>query len=83
MENFTNMLGTRATVAMSALIGYIAFCRGLRYLRRDREHTQYPYKTREDFSKMTAEHAFEISKYVMSLEFPFIAEKALQFALFR
>jgi len=83
MENFTNVLGTRVTVTISVLIGYIALCRGLRYLRRDKKHAQYPYKTREDFSKMTAEHAFEISDYIMSLEFPFIAEKALQFALFR
>lgn len=32
---------------------------------------------------MTAEHAQEITQYVMSLEFPFTTEKALQFALFR
>jgi hypothetical protein len=77
------MLGTQATVGISLLIGYIALCRGLRYLRRDKKHVQYPYKTREAFSKMTAEHAWEISEYIMSLEFPFVTEKALQFALFR
>lgn len=32
---------------------------------------------------MTADDAYEISKYIISLEFPFTAEKAAQFALFR
>ncbi|KAJ9647910.1 hypothetical protein H2201_001277 [Coniosporium apollinis] len=32
---------------------------------------------------MTNEHAWEIQKYVFSLEFPFTVEKSLQFALFR
>lgn len=75
--------GFKAVIAFTALTCYIALCRGLRYLRRDRKHAQYPYKTREDFSNMTSEHAWEITKYIMSLEFPFVTEKALQFALFR
>lgn len=32
---------------------------------------------------MTTEHAWEITRYVMTLEFPFMSEKALQFALFK
>ncbi|KAF2182243.1 hypothetical protein K469DRAFT_637108 [Zopfia rhizophila CBS 207.26] len=71
------------TVGFVALSSYLLLCRGLRYLRRDGKHAQYPYKSREDFSKMTAQHAFEITKYTISLEFPFTIEKALQFALFR
>lgn len=79
----TKRLGQRGTTALAAVSAYMLMCRGLRYLRRDRKHAQYPYKTRGDYSKMTAQHAWEITKYVMSLEFPLMTEKALQFALFR
>ena len=47
------------------------------------KHAQYPYKTPESFANMTADDAYEIAKYTLSLEFPFTAEKAAQFALFR
>ncbi|KAF2804935.1 uncharacterized protein BDZ99DRAFT_467159 [Mytilinidion resinicola] len=49
----------------------------------EQKHAKYPYKTRESYSKMTATDAYEIGKYVFSLEFPFTSEKAAQFALFR
>jgi hypothetical protein len=76
--------GTDKTTAVIIWVCcYVALCRGLRYLRRDCKHAQYPYKTRQDFAKMTAEDAWAIHKYIISLEFPFISEKALQFALFR
>ena len=52
-------------------------------MRRDRKHAQLPYKTREVFKNMTAEDAFEVVRYVQGLEFPFLAEKALAFALFK
>ncbi|KAJ4361160.1 hypothetical protein N0V95_002129 [Ascochyta clinopodiicola] len=42
-----------------------------------------PYKVREDFRKMTAEDAWQITKYVQSLEFPWLSKKALSFALFK
>ncbi|ORY07774.1 hypothetical protein BCR34DRAFT_16984 [Clohesyomyces aquaticus] len=71
------------TAGLVSLTGYILLCRSLRYLRRDRKYAEYPYKTREDFSKMTAQHAWEIVYYLNTLEFPFMIEKALQFALFR
>jgi hypothetical protein len=82
-KQLTQRLGQRGTTALAVVSAYMLMCRGLRYLRRDRKHAQYPYKTRADYSKMTAQHAWEITKYVMSLEFPLMTEKALQFALFR
>lgn len=71
------------TAVVGVFAGYVALCKGLRYLRRDQQHSQRPYKTREDFQKMTAEDAWQIIKYVLSLEFPFTAKKALEFALFK
>ncbi|KAF2691348.1 hypothetical protein K458DRAFT_438974 [Lentithecium fluviatile CBS 122367] len=76
-------LGPRATTGLAVFTGYLLLIRSLRYLRRNRKHAQYPYKTREDFSKMTGEHAWEIVRYCLSLEFPFISIKSLNFALFR
>jgi hypothetical protein len=76
------LLSVPITTAL-ALAVYVAVCRGLRFRRRDQEHAKYPYRNREDFSKMTTEHAWEITNYMSTLEFPFMTEKALQFALFR
>lgn len=83
MVQFQQKLGPRATTSLGVLVCYIALCRGLRYLRRNRKHAQSAYKTREDFQKMTSEDAWEIVKYVQSLEFPWMTGKALSFALFR
>ena len=86
MESITRLfhiLGPRATTGLAVLAGYLLLVRKLRHLRRDREHAAYPYKTRDDLSKMTAEHAWAIVKYCMTLEFPFMSEKALAFALFK
>ncbi|KAH7385760.1 hypothetical protein BKA66DRAFT_511571 [Pyrenochaeta sp. MPI-SDFR-AT-0127] len=71
------------TTSLGVLVCYIVLCRGLRYMRRDQKHTQSIYKTREDFQKMTTEDAWEIVKYVQSLEFPWMTAKALSFALFK
>ena len=43
----------------------------------------YPYKTRESFAKMTAHDAWAIQRDVLTLEFPFIGGKGLQYALFK
>jgi hypothetical protein len=83
MNNITQSLASSTAVGVAALIVWVSFCRGMRFLRRDTKHAQYPYKTREDYKKMTADDAFEILKYVQSLEVPFTAGKALAFALFR
>ena len=78
-----DMLSSRAATVVGVITCYVAMCRGLRYLRRDTEHSQRPYKSREDFQKMTAEDAWQIIKYVQGLEFPWISKKALSFALFK
>jgi hypothetical protein len=75
--------GRREILILLAVCAYVALCRALRYVRRDRKHAQYPYRTRADFAKMTAQHAYEIQKYVTSLEFPLLSQTALQFALFK
>ncbi|KAF2746394.1 hypothetical protein M011DRAFT_425006 [Sporormia fimetaria CBS 119925] len=77
------LIGARGATGLALLAVYVTVCRVLRFRRRNKKHAEYPYKTREDFSKMTATHAWEIYRYVASLEFPFLHEKALQFALFR
>ena len=87
MENLTKnlpqIIGPRTATGLAVLAGYLVLVRKLRNLRRHRKHAEYPYKTREDFSKMTAEDACAIVVYCMTLEFPFTSEKALQFALFK
>jgi hypothetical protein len=83
MDHIAESVRSPTSIGIAALVIWVSFCRGIRFLRRDAKHVEYPYKTREDFKKMTAEHAFEIVKYVQSLEFPFTAGKALAFALFR
>lgn len=69
--------------SLGVLISYIAVCKALRYLRRDKRHAQMPYRSREDFRKMTAEDAWQIIRYIQGLEFPFTSQKALAFALFK
>lgn len=83
MDQITQSLGPTTATALAVFVGYVTLCRSLRYLRRNQQHAQTPYKTREDFKNMTSEDAFQIVKYVQSLEFPFITGKALAFALFK
>jgi len=83
MDLLTQSSALAAPAGVAALVAYVTLCRGFRFWRRDRKYAHYPYKTREEFKNMTAEHAYEIVQYVQGLEFPFIATKALAFALFR
>ncbi len=64
-------------------VSYLFLCALLRYRRRDKKHADYPYKTRADFARMTVEHAQQIQEYIYQLEFPWVANKALEFALFK
>lgn len=70
-------------IGLGLFVCYVVSCRRLRYLRRDYRYAQSPYKTRDDFKKMTAEDAWAIVQYVQALEFPWMTTKALSFALFR
>ena len=70
-------------LGIGAGVAYMALVRLLRYRKRNSIARQYPYKTRADFAKMTADEAQAILKQVFQVEFPFLTEKALQFALFR
>jgi hypothetical protein len=62
---------------------YLTACHLLRYRFRDRLRAKYPYKTREDLKSMTMQDAYEIHNAIFATEFPFMFEKALEFALFR
>lgn len=79
----SSMLTVRSALAVAVVAGYVALCRALRYRTREKEHSQRPYRNREDLKKMTAEDAWEIVKYIQGREFPWISKKALSFALFR
>ncbi|KAF2667636.1 hypothetical protein BT63DRAFT_426487 [Microthyrium microscopicum] len=70
------------SVALVA-VGYVCTIRLLRYRTEGSLQKKYPYKSRETMKKMTLQEAYEIQKVLFSQEFPFTAEKALQFALFR
>lgn len=70
-------------LGLGAGLSYLALVRLLRYRRQHAVARKYPYKTREDFAKMTANDAQAIMRSIFECEFPFIGEKALQFALFR
>lgn len=83
MDQITQSLGSTTATGLAVFVGYATLCRSLRYLRKNQKHAQTPYKTREDFKNMTAEDAFQIAKYVQTLEFPFTTVKALSFALFK
>lgn len=80
--SWTENIPTWQLVLLS-IVGYVYLCRVLRYRRLQQKHALYPYKNREDFAKMTNQHAYEIQKYLFGVEFPFTMQKALEFALFR
>jgi hypothetical protein len=70
-------------LGLGAGLSYLALVRLLRYQRQRSLARKYPYKTRADFAKMTANDAQAIMRRLFECEFPFTGEKALQFALFR
>jgi hypothetical protein len=77
------ILTSRTSIIVGGVAAYVTLCRLLRYARRDREHSKRPYHDVDSFQKMSGEDAWKIVKYVTSCEFPFTAEKALSFALFK
>jgi hypothetical protein len=83
MEQIIQTLGPRMTTGLAVFVAYMTLCRSLRFLLRDRKHAQSPYKSRDDFKKMTAEDAFQIINYILGREFPWMSTKALAFALFK
>ncbi|KAI5244938.1 hypothetical protein E4T43_03502 [Aureobasidium subglaciale] len=71
---------TRPDVLATAAIGYLATVRYFRNQRKTQKHQLYKH---DDLSTITLEDAQQIQLYLYELEFPFIAQKALEFALFR
>ena len=64
-------------------VTYLLLVRLVRKRRLQCTLKRFPYITRESFNSMTLEDAFYIQQNIAELEFPFIFQKALQFALFR
>jgi hypothetical protein len=83
LEAFQARLASPTALVATGITAYVVLCRSIRYLRCNRKHAQYPYQTRADMAKMTTQDAFEIVKYIYSLEFPWMVGKSLSFALFR
>lgn len=69
--------------AILLMVIHIIVQQRLRYARMRYLMRKYPFKTRESYRFMTDQQAFEIQKAILQLEFPFMALKSLQFALFR
>ncbi|THX19120.1 hypothetical protein D6D17_01573 [Aureobasidium pullulans] len=72
---------TRPDVLASLAAGYLATAHYLRHHRQKQKHHQYNYTA--NLSAITLDHAQQIQLYLFELEFSFIAQKALEFALFR
>lgn len=69
--------------ALICTIVYIGTMASLRYRRMQYLQKRYSHLRRGTFYKMTDREAWEIQKLIFQLEFPFMALKSLQFALFR
>ena len=54
------VLSPQVAITVAVVAGYVALCRALRYAKRDKEHAQRPYNSRDDFKKMSAEEAWQI-----------------------
>lgn len=70
-------------LVVASLIAYPLLCLLLRHRRLRRTALLYPYPTRASFRTMTDSDATAIQSTIAEYEFPFVFEKALQFALFR
>lgn len=68
---------------IGAFLLYVSVCSALRFQRVRSIQRKYPYPDRASYAKMTTQHAWEIQKALFSLEFPYIVDRAYQFALFR
>jgi len=81
LPNFHIEFSTRNVILASAT--YLFLCQALRYSRKWYLWARYPYKDRDSFAKMTANHAYEIQHALFTYEFPFTMALSLSFALFR
>jgi hypothetical protein len=76
---FPSMWITRDAVpyVSSVVLAYLLLVKVLRFRRIDKLQQRF------SLASMTDEEAWEIQKVMAQLEFPFLYEKSLQFALFR
>lgn len=70
-------------VLLPAFLLYVFIASMLRFRRMNQKHREFNYPDRKALAKMTIGDAHKIQLYLFRYEFPFIARKALQFALFR
>jgi hypothetical protein len=73
---------TTLACGVSAL-AYLLLVRLLRYQARDAKPRKLGYTSHDSLKKMTVEDGWNIQRTILATEFPWIGEKALQFALFR
>ena len=71
------------TVLTSLLIVYLALCSLLRFGREKEMRRKYGYLDRASLARMTNDDAQAIVKYIIDLEFPFLYETSMKFALFK
>ena len=64
-------------------LAYVILVASFRNRRLRSTLAKHPYPTRISFASMTNEDAYLIQQGISELEFPFIFDKSLQFALFR
>lgn len=68
---------------LGLLAAYPLVCTLLRHQRIRSTLAKYPYPTRQSLAGMTQSDAWAIQQRMAELEFPFVYQKSLQFALFR
>lgn len=78
----SELLRTSSALLMCA-VSYIFLANWVRFARVQKMHTLFGYRTRASFARMTIQDAQKIQLYLYQLEFPFVMQKALEFALFR
>ena len=72
---------TTTLYAFTGLCAYALHCSLLRYRNRNKILAEWNHRSK--FAAMTTTDAWKIQKVITAQEFPFTAEKAFQFALFR
>ena len=78
---YSPVLSQKQVYLPLCLLSYLVLVRALRYNRTSQFSQQFP--TRASLASMTIHQASAIQSQLGDIEFPFLFEKALQFALFR
>ncbi|KAF2761998.1 hypothetical protein EJ05DRAFT_507597 [Pseudovirgaria hyperparasitica] len=83
MELIATVLQQWRPIASLSILGYLGICQALRFRRLHDLQRRFPMRTKEELASMTVDQAYEIQRIVMDWEFPYMVDKALNFALFK